>query len=128
MTKIYSISDYKVSKIEEFNHIISYGVDKDEELENERTYFHQKAKDRAEKFDKILGNSPLRLSPTKFCFYILGSIVISVGSTFFCSLIPAHNLMTHPDFWFEMLLPALPWSILNGVYFSFVASSYMNIN
>ena len=128
MTKVYSISDYKISTIKDFNHTIFSGVDKDAELENERAYYPQKAKDRAEKFKIILGNSPLRLPLTKFCSYISGSIVVSVGSTFFCSLIPAHNLLTHPDFWFEMLVPALPWSILNGVYFSFVASSYMNIN
>ena len=76
MTKIYSISDYKISTIDDFNHTIFSGVDEDAELENERAYYHQKAKDRAEKFNMILENSPLRLSLTRFCCYILGSIHI----------------------------------------------------
>ena len=128
MTQVYFVSDHKISEIEDSNPIGWFEDVSDAELQRERIYYEEKAQERALKFDEILKNSPIRKSVVRFSSNILGCIIISVASTFFCSLIPVHSLLNHPEFWYEMIIPGVPWSILNGLYFSFVASSYMNLN
>ena len=59
------------------------------------------------RFQKILSNSSFDENASmKYACYGFGSIVCVLFSTFFITLIPVHNLIKNPNYWFELPLQA----------------------
>ena len=74
--------------------------------ENERA--QQQSNQRRIQFQKILSNSCLEENASmKYACYGFGSIICVLLSTFFITLIPIHNLIKNPNYWFELPLQAI---------------------
>ena len=72
-----------------------------EDIELERIYHQLKSNYRHKIFQDILLND---LGPTetlKYLGYGIGSILITMLSTSLISLIPAHDVILDPSYWFE---------------------------
>ena len=73
--------------------------------ENERAQ-HQSYQRRIQ-FEKILSNSSFDENASmKYACYGFGSIVCVLLSTLFITLVPVHNLIKDPNYWFELPLQA----------------------
>lgn len=84
---------------------------------------------RKTRFLSILNNiSHGNNASLKYVVYMFASIIIIIMSTFVYTLIPAHNLMVYPSFWYEVPIQIgfsyLPFEIANTI---FRISNYSNI-
>ena len=76
-------------------------------LEQEKEQHEWKANVRTNLFKTILTDSPIALDWLECVSYIVGTIIMSVVATAPISLIAAHNVFSHPDYWYEILVPFL---------------------
>ena len=96
-------------------------------LELERIRHESKKKLRNILFKKILSNEADKLSLLKFGFGILATILVSSVSTFHFTLIPLHNAILYPSYWYETLFLFPVWYIWVAFYFTYVFGSYLNV-
>ena len=96
-------------------------------LELETTLHESKANLRGKMFHKILSNEVVELSLTKFVFSVLVTILVSTASTFAFTLIPFHNMILYPSYWYEFLYLYPIWSIWAAIFFTYITGCYMNI-
>ena len=87
-----------------------------EEEEQSKIQFENRRK----RFQSILNNTSHGYdAPLKYVFYMFGSIIIIIMSTFVYTLIPAHNLIVYPNFWYEVPFQLgfsyLPFDIANAI-------------
>ena len=76
-------------------------------LEEEAIFILNKASEREETFKHILLNESINSSWEQCVAYLLGITVVGFSSTLVLTLIPAHNLIQNPDYWYEILLHAV---------------------
>ena len=96
-------------------------------LELETIRHESKAKLRNILFKKILSNEADKLSLLKFGLVILGTILVSTVSTFPFTLIPIHNVILYPGYWYEVLFLFPKWFIWLAIYYIYVPGFYLNI-
>ena len=110
---------------------IPHIVDQDNssiDLESEKEQHELKCHIRTESLKAILAGAPTQSSWPAFMFQILGTILMSFVSTFPWSLIPAHNVVHNPEYWYEIILPNASICVINGLFFLLITGTYMNIN
>lgn len=104
-------SDVKATHLD--NKIIGRDIDnvlqenKGTSLEEEEIFILNKASEREETFKHILLNESINSSWEQCVAYLLGITVVGFSSTLVLTLIPAHNLIQNPDYWYEILLHAV---------------------
>ena len=98
----------------------------DLELEKEQHEWNSNV--RMESFEAILTSSPVHSSWPAFIFRILATILMSVVCTAPWSLIPAHNVVRNPEYWYDILLPTACSCLMTSLFFTFLTSTVMNIN
>ena len=57
---------------------------------------------------------------------LVGIILTSVTSILLIALIPMHNVLQHPDYWYEIILHGFILCTYNIFYFSILAAFWMN--
>ena len=75
----------------------------DDSFNAERVAHEETLRSRNEKYKAIIMNNPTELSWLRLSKFSLGSVVFGIISTFPLSLIPAHDLLQYPEFWYELL-------------------------
>ena len=98
------------------------------DLEAEKAQYEWKSIARTELFKAILTSAPTELSWPKFIFWILGTLITSFIWTAPWTLIPSHNVVHNPEYWYEILLPITSMGLLNGIFWTFLTGSLMNTN
>ena len=101
--------------------------DLDTSLQSEKILYEEVARKRLETFNSILFDEPIIFDWKKMFLYTFGIIIISVSSTIPYSLIPAHDLVLSPEYWYEVLFHATYGSIWGSCLNSFKASYFLNI-
>ena len=99
----------------------------DESLQLERTNNEERSRNRAEIFRSLISGSPVDVSWVKGFLYTLGIIIISFPSTFLYTLVPAHDLIRYPEFWYEILFHGTILNTFRSIAFCLPASWFMNI-
>ena len=97
-------------------------------LRKEKTFFINKAQKRQERFKDIIANQEVELARKKYLAYILGTIFIGLSSTFPLSLIPAHDLIRNPEYWYESIFHGIFPGTLSYIYAFVLASTVLNLN
>ena len=95
-------------------------------LEYEKSKYEEIARKRLERFNSILFNDDIAISWKKFVFYSVGVIILSLSSTIPFSLVPAHDLVLHQEFWYEILFHCTFSLVLGSCVNCFVASCFIN--
>ena len=97
-------------------------------IEIEKKTHEMKLRRRMDTFKNILISTP-NLTITWNClFYILSSVVIILISTFPFTLIPAHNVILYPRFWYEFPLQVLGYGPQLAADILLHCSYWMNID
>ena len=68
-------------------------------------------------FRKILSNELVELDWTKQFFYMIATIVICGVAPFPLTLIPVHDVIRYPGYWYEYPLQALIWTLWVGIIY-----------
>ena len=99
----------------------------DESLQLEKTNNEERSRNRAEIFRSLISGSSVDVSWFKGFLYTLGIIIISFPSTFLYTLVPAHDLIRYPEFWYEILFHGTILNTFRSIAFCLPASWFMNI-
>ena len=98
-----------------------------EPLQVEKELHEIRNDQRKEKFRSIIFNEPIEYSWTDM-FTPVGIILIGFVATIPYTLIPYHNLLLYPRYWYQILLPGtLAMAMILG-YVWLQAGMYMNMN
>ena len=76
-------------------------------MEIEKNTHEMKLKRRMETFENILLSRPELYNTWNCILYVVSSVVIILFSTFPFTLIPFHNVILYPRFWYEFPLQVL---------------------
>ena len=111
---------------------LEYGISEnasssDFSLEYEKCVFEEFGRKRLERFNSILFNDASPVSWKKLFLYVFGVIIVSFLSTVPLTLVPAHNLVLNPKYWYEILFHVTFSVILGSIVNSFMASHFLNI-
>ena len=79
-------------------------------------------------FKKILSNGLVELDWPKHFFYMIATIVICGVVPFSVTLIPVHDVIRYPGYWYEAPLQGFIFSIYMGMMYPYAAGFYMNID
>ena len=82
---------------------------------------------REEKFNAILSNVKIPIPWMNCSVYIVGSIILSFFLTAPVSVIPLHNALHFPEYWYESNLPLVCFALFAGFYIPIRAGYYMNV-
>ena len=86
-------------------------------LDIEKEIHQERAIKRKERFEAIVQNENVSLSFREGIFYLIGIVLIGFSSTLTLSLIPAHDVVQFPEYWYELLFQGpsglMIWTVLN---------------
>ena len=97
-------------------------------LSSEKQTHEEKAQKRLHKYVAILQNENIGFSWSKLLFFSFGIVLLSVISTFAMTLVPAHDLIKCPDYWYESLYHATLSAIANSLLHSCLSDYFLNVN
>ena len=130
MTKVFSIS--KENILPHSVRINCRAGSSCNEIEAETVRKESESKFRSQLFNDILNNYPNGPENKESLKYILcgvGTIGVAFLSTCFQTLIPQHNVIENPVYWYELLLVGVPTLVvLLSSYFIYTCSHWMNIS
>ena len=110
------------------NVTIDSHLDMNTSLESEKFRNEEDASRRKDVFKAIILNRHTEYFGLEGFLYTLGIITFGVLPTVFFSLIPAHNLITHPQFWYEILFHFCVIETTCCVWFSYTTGCFLNTN
>ena len=129
MTKVYSISEDTIALPSLKTNSRRQSICS--EIEAEYVNRSSDSKLRQQLFDDILENNPNGLAVSEYLKYIVygfSTIVAAFLSTCFQTLIPQHNVIENPDYWYELPLVGVPTCVgLVSAYFIYTCMRWMNI-
>ena len=99
----------------------------DDLFEQEKLQHEWTAKEREDTFKAIVCNDQLSVPWKKSFCHIIGTVFISAACTIPSSLIPVHNILQQPEYWYEVMIPLLPVIMINCLYIPSSCSYYINI-
>ena len=89
------------------------------QLEKEQHEWRMNVRDQL--FTNILSNGMVELDWKKHFFYMIATIVICGIAPFPLTLIPAHDVIRYPGYWYEFPLQVLIWTIWIGMLYPYIA-------
>ena len=98
-----------------------------ESLELEKLKHEEKASARKVKFRVMLEGKQIKLGFRKFAMDILITMIPCVTSIIPIALIPLHNILQYPEYWYEALIFRIPYLNCQGINTLMLASFYMNL-
>ena len=96
-------------------------------LDSEKNVHEDKARTRKKIFHAIIQNHVTKYSWIDHIFYPMAIIFISI---LFCvpfCLLPAHDLVKHPEYWYELLFHGSHYAIPNTWFCTYMACSSSNL-
>ena len=99
----------------------------DTSLEDEKFKHERNALERKEKFRAIIMGEQAERDWRKLAIDILIAIMPSVATIIPTALIPQHNLLLDPEYWYESWIYSTPLFIWSGLSTSFMATHYINV-
>ena len=96
-------------------------------LEEEEILHQNKAGKREETFRSIILNEGIETAGLKCIFYLFGITLIGVLSTLPQTLIPAHDLIRYPEFWYEILIHGIFAIIPFYIFTCVLTASLLNL-
>ena len=97
------------------------------EIGLEKLEHELKSEQRIKLFNDILSNSPTQNSWIRYVLYGLSSLVITLLATSQFTMIPAHNIIHYPEYWYEFPLQSLVFGFILAAFILFQCSYWMNI-
>ena len=96
-----------------------------EEIKKERHAHELNFSRRLDEFQMILMN--YSQIPFKYILYGFANVIVSLLVVSILTLIPLHNIITSPEYWYETMLQTLASCLIWVSYFVLNTSSWMNI-
>ena len=96
-------------------------------LENEQLYHEGIRRRRKELLNSIILNRPIEMSWYRGLLLAPGIIIVGFLYTTPLTLIPAHDLLKHPDYWYEHIFHGLLVNISGRISQCFIASYVLNV-
>ena len=97
-------------------------------LESEKIQHEEKANKRQKLFKDILVNTKDDFSMTKLILYSCCVIIAGLTSTVVYAIIPAHDLVLRPEFWYEAVFHGAYMAALSWMSYSIVGGYILNLN
>ena len=97
-------------------------------LEQEKFNHAKSKRKRKETFQSLISGSAIEVSWIIGISTTIGIILAGFPATFLYTLVPAHNLITNPEFWWEILLHGTVLHTLRSIAFSAISSWFINIS
>ena len=123
MTRVYAITT-----LNNIEHNIRYErEDSDESLEHEKSNHEERNKLRNDTFVALISGKHTETSWTKGILLLILVVLIGFPSTFLYTLVPMHDLLMYPGYWYEILFHGSILHTLRSIAFCLPASWFMNI-
>ena len=97
-------------------------------LSSEKHLHEEKARRRCNKHAAILRNGPVDFSWLKLSFYTVGIVFFGALSTFPMALVPGHDLVKCPEYWYEILYHASVITIGTSLLNCCLTSYFLNMH
>ena len=123
-----TVGNTVVLNVDENNAETSRNATADEILNLERYRNEDNAHLRNQTLKAILTNAPVEVSWTKTIFCTCIIIILSFSTTVPYSLIPTHDLVQQPEFWYEIIFHGTIINTFNSVYFCVLAGYFGNMS
>ena len=129
MTKVFIVSQDEVSSVSKY----SRGLNNENEdyselnLESEKREHEEKSLQRYKKFEFVILNELTEFSWIKLYTVSLMIILSGFVMTTPLTLIPYHDLVQHPEYWFELCFSGTYSGIMGFCFRCITTGSYMNI-
>ena len=81
---------------------------------------------RNQTFTKILVNESLQINWPRFCLQILATILLTASISSFITVIPFHNTVLYPEYWYESMIQLIPNSISWAVFYALMDAYFLN--
>ena len=94
------------------------------EIEDEAVKRAIIAQDRYKIYRDILLNQSEKNIPYRFAFYSLSCILLSIATTSIILLIPVHNVLEEPQYWWEIIIQALTGFVPVSCAYTLLNCSY----
>ena len=96
-------------------------------LEEEELFSESQSREREEIFRQIILNRNANFSWFECIGFLFGTVIIGFLSTIPTCLIPAHNLIQFPEFWYEILIHSLLYNLIAYPFICEFASESLNL-
>ena len=126
MNRVFSINITTNNNIE--NDIRYEAPDSDNSLEFEKNKYEERSKLRKDIFVGLISGNSVKVSWVKGLLLTTLIVLIGLPSTFLYTLVPAHDLIQYPEFWYEFLFHGSVLHTLRSLAFCLPASWFMNIS
>ena len=143
MTKVFVINNQDIPSVESVNHSGATKLHQDvyakntaqdlneineeKSLETERKHHYGTACKRQDNFKLIIEHGQFEFSWKKCIAYPVAIPIIGVLPTILMTLIPAHDLIQNPEYWYEILFHGLLQNTCLYSYMSLLAASLFNL-
>ena len=97
-------------------------------LEDQKKLYQERTTKREERFECIILNKQVEFSWVVFLSCLFGITLIGFVSTTPITLVPAHDLILFPEYWFEVLFHGLIFLTAQNLYMCFVNESVLNVS
>ena len=125
MTKVFPIDLTTLKNTE--NNIRYKREHSDESLEHEKSSHEETNKRRKDTFVALISGKHVETSLSKGILLTILVVLIGLPSTFLYTLVPVHDLLTYPEFWYEILFHGSIVFTVRSIAFCLPASWFMNI-
>jgi hypothetical protein len=134
MTSVHPVEVINVSTIDSSRNNLEQDLDISSvqdissiDIEIEKFDHESKSDQRTHNFLEILSNTPNQISTLKYILFGFCSIVLSLVPSFSFILIPVHNVILQPDYWYELPLQHIGDGIVLAAFAVIHSSYWMNI-
>ena len=97
-------------------------------LDQEKAKHEEKNKRRKNLFESLILGGEVEVSWTKGFLTVIGIIIASLISTLYLTVVPAHDVVQNPQYWYEILYHGTIGHISISIGFCVPASWFMNIS
>ena len=97
-------------------------------VDEEQIVQEEIARKRETRFKRIILNEPIEFTWTEYIVWPLCMVLITFSSTIPLTLIPAHDIIQFPNYWYESLFHGVLLSTWSSACWSFTAGMVLNIN
>ena len=99
----------------------------DTALDAEKALHEEKARKRKGWFQNIILNKPMEFSWPQLLFYTIGTTFLGVLWTIPLTMVPVHDIIRFPEYWYEILFSGGYAMIWVCVFTSFTSGFFLNV-
>ena len=99
----------------------------DTSLDSEKALHEGSCRLRNKNFQSVIANKPTKINWSKELAYGVAIIIVAFLFTLPMTLLPAHDLIQHPEYWYELIFHGVLSTTLGFIFQCFRASYFLNI-